>query len=213
MSARLGASCGGRVRLILEFIDQQTQSQQDANAIVRVAFKCCKCCMWCFEKSIKFLSAYAYVYVIMDNKAFCFSCKKTFDLISSHTTQLAINSAVKFMLAILQTVSIPLASTLAAYYSFITPDNATHVVLTRNSAGTSPYVVALVPSFAVLVLSFIFARSFTSVYEQVVTALTVCVLHDKDVLHRDVLHMRPDIRDAFEIKKQVRVYYDDGVRP
>lgn len=44
---------------------------------------------------------------------------------------------------------------------------------------------------------------------QVVTALTVCVLHDMDVLERPVAHMRNDIREAFEIPKTIDVPDDD----
>jgi len=189
------------VRIVLEFVDRQTRDQQDAAPVVGLAFKCCKCCLWCLETSIKSVSSFAYVYVVMDNRPFCTSCKQTFRLIGRHTTQLAINAAVQWMLAIIQTASIPLACTLTAYYSFISPDNVAHIVMTRASASTSPFLVALVPTSAVFVVSLMLARSFTAVYEQVVTALTVCVLHDIDVLERPVAHMRSDIREAFEIPK------------
>jgi len=201
------------VRVLLEFVHRQTQQQQQTNLAVSCAMGCCRCCLWCFEKSIKFVSAYAYVYVVMENRSFCYSCAQTFSLISRHTTQLAINSAVQWMLAIIQTVSIPLGSTLVAYQSFISPDNVAHVVITRSDASTSPYLVALVPTSAVFVLSLLLARSFTVVYEQVVTALTVCVLHDIDVLERPVAHMRKDIREAFEIDEEYSKYDDEADGP
>ena len=143
-----------------------------------MAMKCCKCCLWCFEKSIKAVSAYAYVYVFMENTSFCAACWSTFELISSHALQLTITSAVQWMLGILLTGSVPVASTVLAYQSFISADNLASTVLTTDPQppiGTSnPYTAALVPTAAVFVLSYVIARSFALVYEQVPTALTAC---------------------------------------
>ena len=43
-----------------------------------------------------------------------------------------------------------------------------------------------------------------------VTALTVCVLHDIDALKRPIAHMRTDIREAFEIPNTIDIPDEDG---
>ena len=113
------------------------------------------------------------------------------------------DAQVQWMLAIIQSLTIPIACTLFAYNSFISGESISLAVLQPAAHPGNPYVAELAPSAAVLVLSFVIARSFSSVYEQVITALTVCVLHDIDVLERPVAHMRNDIREAFEIPRAI----------
>ena len=50
---------------VLEFIDEQTKASEDSNVIVRIVMRCCKCCMFCFERCLKFVSSYAYIFVFM----------------------------------------------------------------------------------------------------------------------------------------------------
>ena len=39
--------------------------QQETNKALKLAIKCLKCCLYCFEKTIKFITDYCYVYVAL----------------------------------------------------------------------------------------------------------------------------------------------------
>ena len=49
------------VRAILAYLDKKSKSMQDKNLAIKFAFKCIGCCLWCFEKCVKYLSKNAYV--------------------------------------------------------------------------------------------------------------------------------------------------------
>jgi hypothetical protein len=44
------------LRIILEYVDQQTKSLQDNNLLAKLVLRCVKCCMWCLEKFLKFIT-------------------------------------------------------------------------------------------------------------------------------------------------------------
>ena len=54
-----------------------------------------QCCVWCLEKTLRYLTAYAFVYVALQGSGFCLACYRTFALITSHAAQLALNSLVR----------------------------------------------------------------------------------------------------------------------
>lgn len=43
-------------RIVLEYIDQKMRSAKQGNSVVKVVMLCLKCCLWCFEKCLKFLN-------------------------------------------------------------------------------------------------------------------------------------------------------------
>jgi choline transporter-like protein 2/4/5 len=44
---------------------------QDNNRAQKISFKALKCCMWCVEKVMKFISKNAFIVVAMKGKSFC----------------------------------------------------------------------------------------------------------------------------------------------
>lgn len=46
------------LRIVLEYIDHKMRSAKQGNSVVRVVMMCMKCCLWCFEKCLKFLNKY-----------------------------------------------------------------------------------------------------------------------------------------------------------
>ena len=44
------------LRIVFEYIDQKTKKLQQENRIVRYIMCAVRCCLWCFEKSIKYIT-------------------------------------------------------------------------------------------------------------------------------------------------------------
>ena len=63
------------------------------------------------------------------------------------------------------------------------------------------------PAACVLVLSTIVARSFATVYEQVVTSLTTCVL--TDITQYKAKYARSQLREAFDLPPK-KMQFDGG---
>merc|ERR1712167_402161 len=98
------------IRIILMIIDKYTKNQQKANKLLMLAIKCTQCCMWCLEKTIKFITDYCYIYVAMQGSSFCAACFQTFSLIIGNPAQLAINTFVRTILSLIQKIGLPVAA-------------------------------------------------------------------------------------------------------
>merc|ERR1711959_729042 len=93
--------------IALEAFDRYTKPYQEKNKMVQYAIKCMKCCLFCLEKCLKFITNYCYIYVAMQGSGFCRSCVATFKLIMGNAPQLAINPLVSTLLTLLHLVGIP----------------------------------------------------------------------------------------------------------
>ena len=69
------------LRYALAYVDRRTKSLQESHFSIRCAMRVLHCCMWCFEKIVKFISKNAYIMVAMKGKNFCRSTKAAFLLI------------------------------------------------------------------------------------------------------------------------------------
>ena len=137
------------------------------------------------------------------------ACYRTWRMMSQYPVQLSINSVVQKVLFVMQSISIPLVCTGWAYWSFLSSSGQ----LKHGFAGVSSDVLiaAGLPAFCVFVLSMLVARSFASVYEQVVTALTTCVL--TDIEQYRAKYARSQLREAFDLpvkKISLDDDFDDG---
>ena len=81
----------------------------------------------------------------------------------------------------MQSMSIPMITTLVAYRKFQADQDATGTL----SGLSDPRFLqeemwhVAIPTAMVFCVSFVMARCFAQVYEQIITSLTVCVLHDE----------------------------------
>jgi choline transporter-like protein 2/4/5 len=190
---------------VLEFLDEQTKTGKQQNAVIKIVMKCCKCCLMCFERCIKFVSSYAYIFVFMQNTGFCMACYRTWRMMSAYPLQLSINKIVQRVLFAMQSITVPLICTAWAYASFLKSTAQTSQFLTSDNV-----IGAMVPASMVFILSLVMARSFASVYEQVVNALTACVL--QDITQYKARYARSQLREAFDLPpKKIDLDDDDEV--
>merc|ERR1712182_197074 len=96
------------IRIVLMIIDKYTKDMQKSNPLFWLIIKCTQCCMYCLEKTIKFITNYAYIYVALQGSGFCKACFQTFSLIFANPAQLSINSLVRVALKWIQLITVPL---------------------------------------------------------------------------------------------------------
>lgn len=180
-------------RIILEWIDKQTESVQNSNVLLRYALKCCKCCLFCFERSLKFLTSYAYTFVILENRGFCSACAMSYSLLKEYSVQISINKVVCVVLYWIQSITTPIICSLLGYRLMIELDPE----IKAGIARPFDYYGPLIPTCAIFFLAFMMARSFAGVYEQTVTSLTVCVLND--IRNYDPPFIQKQMYEAFEL--------------
>mmetsp|Transcript_1296 Transcript_1296/g.3987 ORF Transcript_1296/g.3987 Transcript_1296/m.3987 type:complete len:553 (-) Transcript_1296:13-1671(-) len=182
----------GALRSMLELVDRVAQKDCDeVNCVLSYTLKCCKCCLLCFEKSIKFLTSYAYAFVVLENRGFCSACFMSYNLLSEYAAQVAINQVVCNGLYWIQITVTPVVCFVCSYNIMMYTNNDGEI---DASSNYGPLVV----SGAIATIAFLLARAFAAVYEQTVTALTVCVLHDIDEYDPPFISRR--LYEAFELE-------------
>ena len=136
---------------------------QEKNNTLKLAMKAVQCCLWCLEKTVKFITDYCYIYVAMQGGGFCRSCFAVFTLILSQPAQLALNTAVRLILSLLQLIAIPVTCSWACNY-----------YLTQEQKAEPMYA-----SVVVALMSFIIVQAFALVMSCTLDTLFVCCVRDK----------------------------------
>lgn len=157
------------VRIVLEYIDNQTKTAQDKNFMLKMAMKCIKCCMWCLEKCLKFITGYAFIYTAVKGVNFCSACKKTFGMMMSYPKQVGVNGLVQNLLWIVQQVAIPMVCCITAY-----------ILFENRGPDEDPISNSIIPIVVTGMFAYIICGAMGDCYTTTVNTLLVCSLMDKD---------------------------------
>lgn len=170
-------------RLILEYLDQQTKEQQELNPLLKCLIQVLRCCLWCFNECMKFLNEYVYCYVVMSGKPFCKSARSCFGLLVEFADQVILDKIAATILGCIVCITIPATMALLTYLVVADPGVATQVWM--------PVMMAVV------VLAVVTTNGAVRVYDITVTALFVCVFHDKR--HFGGLYIPEGLADAMQL--------------
>jgi len=180
------------IRIILMVIDRYTKNQQKKNWLLSLTIKCCQCCMYCLEKTLKFITDYAYIYIALQGSSFCFACFSTFSLIINNPAQLAINNLVRTVLAWLQLIALPVGCGWLG-----------NVIIVANNRAQPMYATILIA-----IAAFIIARAYSVVFGCVLDTLFVCTVRDKNDYAGQ--YMPANLRKAFGFDKKDRKKDGEG---
>jgi len=186
----LGSICFGAAILTIMFvlralmtaIERYMKDASGTNALLRLVLKCAKCCLWCLERTVKFITFYGYIFVAIEGSSFCRACLTTFGFIVKYPKQMAVNRIVATILSCVISLSIPLA---AAGIGFIFTDQ-------HNPARPGPFWVALV----IFILAFVIASAITDVFKCCIDTVFVCAFKDMEE-HSPPKFMTQTLRSGF----------------
>lgn len=131
--------------------------------------KVVQCCLWCFEKCIKFLSKNAYIIVIVESKSFCEGAKESFKLIFNNALRMAAAQAVSGIVIMCGKVFICLLSTFATY----------QFIFARIGIDEDKTISgAMMPTFLACLCSYVCASCFLYVYG--ITIDTILLMFCRD---------------------------------
>jgi len=89
------------VRAILAYLDHKSKDLQNKNVLIKYLFKCLACCLWCFEKCVKYVSTNAYILVAMKGKSFCSSAVEAVGIIIRNIARVGtLNTITTFLFVI-----------------------------------------------------------------------------------------------------------------
>jgi len=174
------------LRIVLGAIDHYTQDMQDSNLLLKVLMKCVQCCLWCFEKTVKFITYYGLIFVAVEGDNFCKSCFSTFKFICNYPGQMSVNALVARILSFVISLSIPVA---AAAISFFWVD---------AQVPTRPGPVWV--SLSVFILAFVIASAVTDVFRCCIDTIFVSAFKDM-AENTPPKYMSTSLRSGFELDK------------
>lgn len=136
-------------------------------------FKCVACCLWCFEKCVKYICRQAYVIVIMDSKSFCAAAFNVFGLLTTNTAQMGLVAMISTYVMVLGKVVIDLACVAVSYlWLSQDPTYTDDTKATYVSNAVFPVVIcALVAHFV--------GSVFLTVYDMAIETILIAYLKDK----------------------------------
>ncbi|PAA71580.1 hypothetical protein BOX15_Mlig025792g1 [Macrostomum lignano] len=162
------------IRIILEYIDAKLSGSQ--NPIGKFFIKCLKCCFWCLEKFVKFISKNAYIMVAIYGRNFCLSAKDAFFLILRNIVRVAVvDKITEFVLFISKMVIIGLIGSLAFFFFDGTLGQKSEVIGKVTPKGMDYYFV---PVILIIVFSYFCTSLFFAVYSMGVDTIFLCFLED-----------------------------------
>ncbi|RUS83397.1 hypothetical protein EGW08_008818 [Elysia chlorotica] len=157
------------IRTILEYVDSKLKGSE--NEVAKFLMKCLKCCFWCLEKFLRFITKNAYIMMGVHGKNFCASAKDAFSLILRNVVRVfVLDQVTDFLMFICKLVVVGLVG-VAAYFFF----NGNIPYLDDYSPRLNFYIVPIV---IVILGAYVIADVFFSVYEMAVDTLFLCFLED-----------------------------------
>ncbi|KAL4235876.1 hypothetical protein ACF0H5_004265 [Mactra antiquata] len=170
-------------RIILGYI--QSKLKNRAGKVVDFILKCLQCCLWCFERFLKYLNRNAYIEIAIYGYNFCEAARKAFLLIVANALRVAaINSIGDFVLFLgkLSTVAVVM------------------VIGNELMQNHSDVNFVWVPISVACAFAFAIAHCFLLVYEITIDTIFLCFCEDCE---RNDGHSRP-----YFMSKSLMVYLD-----
>ena len=103
------------LRAVLAYVDEKTRGLQETNFTFKLVIKCARCCLWVFDKVLKFLTKFAFVTIATDGTSFCRATAASFRLTTDHPIQMLANEAAMAVLSLLLVFVTPLVCAILAY--------------------------------------------------------------------------------------------------
>jgi len=171
------------VKWALTTIDYYTKDLQGTNLALRLLLKCSQCCIWCLEKTIRFITKYGYIFVAIEGSSFCPACFKTMGFWCKYPAQIAVNEGVQWILSCVISLSIP---TGCAFFGFVWIDAL---------GGVEPLWAA----GAIFVTAYVIASAITDVFKCSIDTIFICAFQDMEE-HSPPKYMSEALKDGFGMR-------------
>lgn len=108
------------MRVILEYVDRKLQKGAEEGGpvtqkIVGFFVCCCRCCLWCLEKCLKFINKNAYIETALYGYDFCNACCKAFHTILNNLMAFGAISFVAFIVIFMIKLTVAIAIAVIAF--------------------------------------------------------------------------------------------------
>ena len=170
-------------RAILMYLDKNTKTWQDKSVALRIAFKVIHCCLWCFEKLLKFITRNAYIFIAINGKSFCASAKHAFMTILKNLFLVGFVNLVSGLLILLGKVMIMVGCGVLTYIWVEGSGSFTYEETVANAdEGVTLIKSPVVSVIFTMLLAYVCSSMFFYTYQLGVDTLLMCFIEEKTIL-------------------------------
>ncbi len=168
------------IRLIVA--KAQKKARQLGNKLGEALLCCCQCCLWCFEKVIKFLNKNAYIQCAIFGTPFCRSAREAFGLITRNVGKVGSISYVSWIVLFVGKFFISSVTTGAAY------------VYIEREVGEDLYSVGG-PCALIFIMSYFIGDMFLDIFDMSTSTVLHCFIADEEMFDGDECYAEGNLRD------------------
>jgi hypothetical protein len=152
------------VRYTLMYLERHAKAAK--NRIAVIALKAVQCCLWCFEKCLKFLNKNAYIQIALVGKGFCTSARAAFFLIFRNMVRFGAVAMLGSVINVIGTIFITVGTSISGYFIL----KALH-----------PQITPILPMAIYVVLSYLVAKIFMNVFGLSVDTMLQCFIATEEM--------------------------------
>jgi choline transporter-like protein 2/4/5 len=146
----------------------QKRAKEMGNKIGEALLCCCQCCLWCFEKFIKFLNKNAYIQTAIFGTPFCRSARESFLLIARNAGKVGSISYVSTIVLFVGKLFISCLTTGVAY------------IYMDSQIGEEVYSLGG-PLLFIFVMSYFIGDMFLDIFDMSTNTILHCFVADEEM--------------------------------
>ncbi|KAL5483965.1 hypothetical protein EMCRGX_G020386 [Ephydatia muelleri] len=186
-------------RVILAYIQKKLKGK--SGKVIKVLLCLLQCCFWLLEKVLRYVNRQAYIEIAIYGYDFCTGACKAIGLLLRNVITTAVKDRVVGLLLFMGKIFITAAVGVLAYLGF-----GPYVDGGSKLWGGKELNYFLIPVIALMVITYLIASSFMSVYHMAVDTIFICAMED---LERNngfdkPYFMTKDLQNILGVKNKVQ---------
>lgn len=157
------------IKLIFEYWRKKVEKTAPDNALTKCIICCARCCIWCLDRFVKFITKNAYIQIVLTNKSFCPAAWGAFCLVVRNFARFSIITGIGMILMLLGKAVIMTSSGVITY------------LLCTNTTVGAELSSPIGPCVVVVIISYMIGSIFLSVYSFASTAILHSYLLDEEL--------------------------------
>ncbi|XP_025829941.1 choline transporter-like protein 1 [Agrilus planipennis] len=176
------------LRIILSLVQRFVKKYN--NSCANCVLKCCQCCLYIFEKIIKYISRNAYIEIAIRGYPFCKAGQVAFKILTSNALRVAAINAVGDFVLFLGKVIVVMATVVLGIQFLQNKEGVQHIWAILTVCG---------------VFAFFVSHCFLTVYEMAIDTIFICFCEDCEqndglsrpyYMSRDLMHFVENSKKA-----------------
>lgn len=157
------------LRAIMAYIEQKTKDLQKSNPLMKLLMKCVQCILYCFEKSVKYVSRLAFIQTAIKGNNFCSAAMAAMGFMFREAALVGIITMITDFMMTMGKAVIALATGLLSF-----------VCLQYGLKGEDQVSNSALPVLITMLFGFGIGSACLEVYETTIDTILLCFCMDKE---------------------------------